>query len=533
MAKLEGERKSLGRASYEEIVHDHEWRAATIVLSILLTALLIILGAYTFVEAVRVRQEFDQLRSLVTRLHQDLLTADENISNVTQAYIRDPDEMWLTQRVNFVANFDAALTSLQKVDNDCLRRLADQISSSSQALSRYEIAAIKLADEGQTTAALDLLNSASYVREKARLRSAMALLDDDNAPHLSSYRVRLESAYGVALFSGVGVIVISSITWGSLLLRLIRWRRALVALLEERTKMAEALRESEERYVLALAGANDGIWDWDLRQDRVIFSSRWKWLLGYEDHEIGSSPAEWFSRVHSGDRDAFQQAIRDHLDGKSHFLDIELRMVTRQGEWRWMHVRGVAVLDNKRRPVRMAGSMSDITRRKVAEEQLRHGAFHDPLTQLPNRTYFMNLLERAVARVKRHPNQEFALLFLDLDNFKEVNDHFGHTAGDECLLQIATRLARSLRPSDVVARVGGDEFLVLIEDVETPQHVYELAHRIEEVIRQPLTVEDTQVSVGVSVGVAFSSEPFSEPTDLIALADAKMYEVKASRKSQI
>jgi PAS domain S-box-containing protein len=222
-----------------------------------------------------------------------------------------------------------------------------------------------------------------------------------------------------------------------LIQRLLRWRRSALSLLAELSTTTRALRETEERYRLALAGANDGIWDWDLRTNRVFYSHRWKWLLGYAEHEIGESPAEWYSRIHSDDRKRFQEAIAQHLEGKAPLLDVEIRMVTREGQWRWMQVRGVAILDEHQRPVRLAGSISDVTRRKVAEEELRHGALHDPLTQLATRAYFLAFLERAVASVLRHPEQQFAILFIDLDGFKSVNDQFGHAVGDEVLACIA------------------------------------------------------------------------------------------------
>ncbi|MGC8840078.1 MAG: diguanylate cyclase domain-containing protein [Candidatus Sumerlaeaceae bacterium] len=531
MSKLDTAEKSPVARSYGEVLRDYEWRLTSVVFAILLTIALIILGVFTIFDAVRVRQEYEKLRSLLCDAHQRLLAADENIGTTTLAYVQAQGDHYLTQRANYVAEFDALVESLVKLGNEKLCRLAEEVSSASLVVSRYEVAAIQLASEGKTTSAIEILQTSAYMLERSHLRSLLSLLSDENAPHLHSLRIRLSSAYGTALLSWFGVLLISSMTWVGLVLRLKRWRRALTELLEDRTKMAEALRESEERFSLALTGANDGIWDWDLRQNRIFYSPRWKWLLGYEDHEVGPTPAEWLTRIHSEDREAFQQAIRDHLEGRSRLLDVEIRMVTRRGEWRWMHIRGVAIVDDRRQPIRMAGSMTDITRRKVAEEQLRHGAYHDPLTQLPNRAHFLELLQRAVARVRRHPEQQFAILFLDLDNFKHVNDHYGHTTGDDCLAQMAARLAASVRPSDVVARIGGDEFIVLVEDVESPQHVYDLAHRLEEVVRQPLRIGDVEVSVGVSIGIAFSNEPFAEPMDLIALADEKMYRIKAARKS--
>lgn len=218
------------------------------------------------------------------------------------------------------------------------------------------------------------------------------------------------------------------------------------------------LRKSEERYALASRGANDGLWDWDLITNEVFFSWRWKAMLGYQEHEISNQPDEWLQRVHPGDLPHLRSSLDTHLAGASAHFEDEYRIQHKDGTYRWMLTRGLAVRDENG-PYRMAGSQTDITERKQAEEQLLHDAFHDDLTQLPNRALFIDRLEHAINRARQYPDIQFAVLFLDLDRFKVVNDRLGHMIGDKLLIALAGRVQTMLRPSDTIARLGGDELL--------------------------------------------------------------------------
>ena len=217
---------------------------------------------------------------------------------------------------------------------------------------------------------------------------------------------------------------------------------------------ARQLRRAEERYALAVQGANDGLWDWDLIRNTVYFSPRWKEIIGHQD-EIGDSPDEWLSRVCLEDIGQLHADIQTHRAGHSPHLENEHRIRHRDGTERWALCRGIATRA-KGNATRMAGSLSDITERKQNEEQLRFDALHDKLTKLPNRTLLMNLLDRAVEQKKRHPEHNFALLFLDLDHFKNINDSFGHLVGDDLLVLIAKRLKDCLSSDCTAARLSGD-----------------------------------------------------------------------------
>jgi diguanylate cyclase (GGDEF)-like protein/PAS domain S-box-containing protein len=299
-----------------------------------------------------------------------------------------------------------------------------------------------------------------------------------------------------------------------------------------RKQAEEGLRESEERYVLAVRGANDGLWDWNLRTGQVFFSTRWKEMIGCGEEQVGQLPEEWFKRVHPEDLESVTSAIAAHREGLTPHFQVEHRMMHSDGRYRWMLSRGSAIRDGAGKATRMAGSQSDVTVRKEAEEQLLRDAFHDGLTGLPNRALFTDRLERSIARTARDANHHFAVLFLDLDRFKMINDSLGHNAGDQLLVAFAQRLTQSLRPADTVARLGGDEFTVLLEDPREPDDAVGVADRIIEGLRKPFTLGTQEVFIGTSIGIALSNSDYTRPQDVLRDADTAMYRAKAMGKSR-
>lgn len=241
------------------------------------------------------------------------------------------------------------------------------------------------------------------------------------------------------------------------------------------SKRAElALRESEERYALAARGANDGLWDWDLRTNQIYYSPRWKSMLGYNEGELGSNPAEWFERVHPDDREQLEIRLRAHFRQLISHFQHEYRIRASDHSYRWMLCRGLAVWDENGTATRIVGSQTDITDRKRAEERLLHDALHDGLTGLPNRMLFLDRLKHAIIHNRRNHDRSFAVMFLDLDRFKVINDSLGHGAGDVLLEVIARRLEENLRPGDTAARLGGDEFAILLETLATARWLWRL-----------------------------------------------------------
>ena len=309
-----------------------------------------------------------------------------------------------------------------------------------------------------------------------------------------------------------------------------------VTLARIRTQLAQrtlstALRESEERYARAARGANDGLWDWDLEQDEIYFSPRWKEMLGYEDAEVRNRPDEWLSRVHPDDRAHLDSAVAAHCRGETPQLECEHRVRSKDGTYRWMLTRGRAVRNQAGTAVRMAGSQTDVTASKVA----------DPLTGLPNRVLFMDRLELRVEQARHRPDGSFAILLLDVDRFKNINDSLGHAAGDELLKGIARRLRDRLRVSDTVARLqedcsiarlAGDEFAVLLHEIHDVQDTVSVADRIGAEMHQPFLLDGHEVFVTLSIGIAGSQMGYERAEDLMRDADTALHCAKVAGRAR-
>jgi diguanylate cyclase (GGDEF)-like protein/PAS domain S-box-containing protein len=302
--------------------------------------------------------------------------------------------------------------------------------------------------------------------------------------------------------------------------------------LSERRRAEVALRESEERYALAVQGANDGIWDWDLKTQGVYFSPRWKSLLGYEESEIKDDADEWFSRVHPDDLEHLKVALRAHIEGTTAQFENEHRIWHHDGSLRWMISRGLAVRDRSGKALRIAGSLTDITDRKYAEEKLLHDAFFDLLTGLPNRALFMDHLGLAIERAKRRKDYQFSVLFLDLDRFKDVNDSLGHTVGDELLTSVARKLEKRVRSTDTVARFGGDEFVILLDDIQDVQNAVQVADWILDEFSEPFLIKERQVYINTSIGIVHSDIGYNRADEVLRDADIAMYNAKAHGKGR-
>jgi len=293
-----------------------------------------------------------------------------------------------------------------------------------------------------------------------------------------------------------------------------------------RRKAEAALRESEERYALAVRGANDGLWDWNLKTDVIYFSPRWKEMLGFEDHEIANEPAEWFKRLHPEEVSHVRGALAAHIDGRNDHFETEHRMLHRDGGYRWMRSRGLVVRDQTGAAYRMAGSQTDITEGKVA----------DALTGLPNRILFIDRLASSIERARRHGEYMFAVLFLDLDRFKVINDSLGHVVGDELLVAIARRLEGCLRASDTVARLqtehtiarlGGDEFTGLLKEIGDVSDALRVAERVQEGLSKPFTLNGQEVFTTASIGITTSASHYQTPEAVLRDADTAMYRAKS------
>jgi diguanylate cyclase (GGDEF)-like protein/PAS domain S-box-containing protein len=287
---------------------------------------------------------------------------------------------------------------------------------------------------------------------------------------------------------------------------------------------------SADRYAAAAQATGDGVFDWDLRSDRLWLSDAWIGLIGAEG--IAGSPADWLDRVHPADRDALTAAIRAHVDEGAPRLESEHRLRDKAGAWRWVLARGRVSRDAAGKAFRLAGTVTDVTERREAAERALNDALHDPLTRLPNRALFLDLVRRTFARTRRREDQSFAVVFLDLDRFKAVNDTLGHAAGDELLVQLAARLQTCLREGDTLARQGGDEFTILLDDVKGPDDALVVAGRIHGATSDAFQILGQEVFTTASIGIAIWSPSYERPEDLLHDADTAMYRAKAQGRAR-
>jgi len=285
------------------------------------------------------------------------------------------------------------------------------------------------------------------------------------------------------------------------------------------------LIKSEERYALAVRAANDGIWDWDLRRDRIYFSPRWHAILGHDERSGDDDPAAWFDLVHSEDLLRLRAAIDAHIAGQTPHLESEHRMRHADGSWRWVVSRGLAIRGIDDEVTRMAGSLSDVTDRRSAEIRLQHDALHDALTGLPNRALFMDRADQVVQRTSREPGSGCGVLFVDIDRFKLVNDSLSHAVGDHLLVALAGRVAGVLRPGDTVARIGGDEFTILLDGAVSERDARIVAGRVQSALGHSFNVDGHELNVTASIGISLASPQMSS-AELLRNADIAMYDAK-------
>jgi diguanylate cyclase (GGDEF)-like protein/PAS domain S-box-containing protein len=322
----------------------------------------------------------------------------------------------------------------------------------------------------------------------------------------------------------------------------------------EKNLTQHALADSEFRWKFAIEGAGNGLWDWNVLTGTVFFSPRWKEMLGFTQDEIGCSLDEWRTRVHPDDLARVMADVQAHLDGKTPAYFNEHRMCCKDGSWKWILDRGLVVArDATGKPLRVIGTHSDITEVHQAEaercalhEQISQLAYIDPLTRLPNRRLLDDRLGQAMATSKRN-GKYGALMFLDLDNFKPLNDTHGHDVGDLLLAEVAKRLTDSVRGADSVARLGGDEFVVLLSELDidmaiSTEEASAVAEKIRDSLAAPylLTVTRTNEPVvnvehhcSASIGVVMFVNHEESQIDLMKWADLAMYQAKAAGRNRV
>ena len=304
------------------------------------------------------------------------------------------------------------------------------------------------------------------------------------------------------------------------------------------------LSQSEKRYDLAVTGTNEGIWDWNLENNTLYVSPRWKTMVGYtpqshlDSHphafdkpltDKGWTINDWFAYLHPDDVEQFQQVMLQHLEGKTPFLEAECRLIQANGSIRWMLVRGIVARDRHGAPLRMAGSQTDITRRKEAEAKLVQQAFYDPLTHLPNRTLFLNQLAETIAN-EDHSNEWISVFLIDIDRFHLINSSLGNEWGDRLLILLGQRFQEYLHHSDVIARLGGDEYAILSTRFNQ-QTAQIFAQQLQDSLFAPFSLSHRDVFVSMSMGIVVNSRHYNQPEHWLRDADTALSNAKALGKS--
>lgn len=292
-----------------------------------------------------------------------------------------------------------------------------------------------------------------------------------------------------------------------------------------------ALARSEERYALAAEGANDGLFEWDMTRKHMYFSPRWKEILGYQPDELTGDRVEWMDRIHPDDQELLRLEMWRSRSQEKPKLNTEFRIRRKDGSYCWVLCRAILMFHADGLPARIVGSISDITERKSYEDRLAHFAMHDPLTGLPNRLLLTERLERAMEHFVRKSSRRYAVLFLDLDNFKHVNDSLGHQVGDQLLIEVGNRIRKCLKRQDTVARLGGDEFAILLEEIAGDSAAIVATKRIQEALSKPFTADAKAISVTASVGVFIGSPGHTSPVEVLRDADTAMYKAKAAGRN--
>lgn len=224
--------------------------------------------------------------------------------------------------------------------------------------------------------------------------------------------------------------------------------------------------------------------------------------------------------------DFFRKVDREVMDHNTPILNLIEAVTMHNGEERYIETNKIPLSDEDGKIIGILGTFHDITDQKLYQEQLAHQAFHDPLTGLPNRALIIERIDRAIKRAKRNPEQGFAVMLLDLDRFKYVNDSLGHLAGDRLLVKLAGRLSETLRSVDTVARLGGDEFAVLIEGFDTAREMVRILRRIIKIVQDPYIIHGSTIHSAASVGVVLGNTSYNTPDDILRDADTAMYTIK-------
>lgn len=306
----------------------------------------------------------------------------------------------------------------------------------------------------------------------------------------------------------------------------------LLTLRQDLKRAREELQEIHVRYDLATRTVRDGLWDWDLQNNQMHFSPRWKEMFAWGEEEVKNDPQSWLQRIHPEDLAFCRSAIELLTTGISDTFENEHRIRHQDGHYVWVSTLALALKDENGKVRRIAGSVTDISARKESEQNLLNSSLYNALTHLPNRALFLDRVNRAIALSIRDKNYLFAVMALNIDNFKGINDSLGHEVGNQLLIAVSKNLNECLRNADTAAHLGGDEFAILLEDIKHIGGANLVANKIHKLFAAPFGVSGHEIFITTSIGIALSATGYDRAEDLLRDAEIAMHRAKATGKGK-
>lgn len=297
-----------------------------------------------------------------------------------------------------------------------------------------------------------------------------------------------------------------------------------------RHNMELELKKNKMHLEKAQMIANIGSWEWDIQTDKLLWSNQIGRVFGVPSEALPQQFKTFLDMVHPDDRSAVTTAIEQSLE-KQQDLNVQHRLVLADNVVKMIHERATVECDSSGNTLRLVGTLQDITEHWEMQQKIEHLAYYDSLTNIPNRNLFFDRLEQTLAYEKRAGNH-FALLMLDLDGFKLVNDTFGHQTGDKLLQAVVERMNHCLRESDTLARTGGDEFIILLQRLSETQDTVIIVDRLINAINKSFDIDGHDINVSLSIGIAYFPEHGDDGDTLIKKADDAMYQAKANGRNQ-
>lgn len=293
------------------------------------------------------------------------------------------------------------------------------------------------------------------------------------------------------------------------------------------------LDEKRERFELALQGSQIGLWDWNLIDNHCYYSPAWRNILGHTEESIRNLPTEWFTRVHPEDIEALRNGINDHIAGKTQIFEREHRIRHLNDTYIWVFARGLVRKDENGVPNRFVGTIENISERKSLEAKLMIEAMYDPLTGLPNRTYFSGVVEQSLGRIRRREDYHSAVLFIDLDRFKNIIDNYSYSIGEGLLIEIARRLKYCLRTMDTISRFGEDKFGVLLEEINGMPDTIKITQRLHSELSKPFNYSGVIINPTSSIGIVKLSRGYQDANTVLRDAESAMFQAKSDGRGKI